>query len=71
MRVLGVSIQFDDAPILDLRKQTAAPDAHLAHAGDGAIPFSIEMPCLARRLCHPGREHLPNRQCSCGGSAQF
>jgi hypothetical protein len=60
--MLGVAIQFDDAPIFDLGDQAAAPDAHLAHAMDKTIAFRVDMSSCARCLRHFCGQHLSESQ---------
>ena len=61
--MLGVAVQFDDTPFLDLGDHAAAPDAHLAHTMDEAIAIRVDAPGSARCLRNFCWKHLPNSQC--------
>ena len=71
MRMFGVAVELDDAPVFHFGDQAAAPDAHLAHAGDVAVATGGQQPGVHRRLRDEGREQLADRQRSGGGRAKL
>ena len=71
VRMIGIAVQLDDAAVFDLGQQAAAPDAHLAHAGDVAVALRVEMPGTACGLRHRRRQHAADRQGAGRGAAQL
>jgi hypothetical protein len=56
--MIRIALQLEDASILNLSQEAAAPDAHFAHARKVTIAAGIQEPGKAGGFSHPGWKKL-------------